>query len=78
LCTVCGAVTTPAKLEHIAHADDGDCTTSITCTERGRLMIPAQEHNINGDFTKAKTADMEQSPYRLTILVHNAIGVRFL
>ena len=50
LCTVCGAVTTPAKLEHIAHADDGDCTTPVTCTECGWLMKPAQEHNFNGDW----------------------------
>ena len=50
LCTVCGAVTTPAKLEHIAHADDGDCTTPITCTECGWLMKPAQEHKFNGDW----------------------------
>ena len=50
LCTVCGAVTTPAKSEHIAHADDGDCTTPVTCTECGWLMKPAQEHNFNGDW----------------------------
>ena len=50
LCTVCGAVTTPAKLEHIAHADDGDCTTPVTCTECGWLIIPAWEHNFNGDW----------------------------
>ena len=50
LCTVCGAVTTPARLEHIAHANDGDCTTPITCTECGWLMKPAQEHNFNGDW----------------------------
>ena len=50
LCTVCGAVTTPARLEHIAHADDGDCTTPITCTECGWLIIPAWEHNFNGDW----------------------------
>ena len=50
LCTVCGTVTTPAKLEHIAHADDGDCTTPVTCTECGWLMKPAQEHNFNGEW----------------------------
>ena len=50
LCTVCGAVTTPARLEHIAHADDGNCTTPVTCTECGWLMKPAQEHNFNGDW----------------------------
>lgn len=50
LCTVCGAVTTPARLEHIAHADDSDCTTSVNCTECGWLMKPAQEHNFNGDW----------------------------
>ena len=49
-CTVCGAVTTPAKLEHIAHADDGDCTTPITCTECGWLIVPAWEHNFSGDW----------------------------
>ncbi|MBQ9749843.1 MAG: hypothetical protein IJV87_04570, partial [Clostridia bacterium] len=50
LCTVCGAVTTPARLEHIAHADDGDCTTPITCTECGWLIVPAWEHNFAGDL----------------------------
>ena len=48
LCTVCGAVTTPAKLEHIAHADDGDCTTPITCTECTTVLTAAKEHNFEG------------------------------
>ena len=50
LCTVCGAVTTPARLEHIPCDDDGDCTTPITCTECGWLIIPAWEHNFAGDW----------------------------
>ena len=48
LCTVCGAVTTPARLEHIAHADDGDCTTPVTCTECTTVLTAAKEHNFEG------------------------------
>jgi len=50
LCTVCDAVTTPARLEHTPCDDDGDCTTSVNCTECGWLIIPAWEHNFAGDW----------------------------
>lgn len=49
-CTVCGAVTTPAKTEHIAHADDGDCTTPVTCTACDTVLVPAKSHDFSGEY----------------------------
>lgn len=49
-CTVCGAVTTPAKTEHIAHADDGDCTTPVTCIACDTVLIPAKSHDFSGEY----------------------------
>ncbi len=76
-CSVCGAVTTPAKANHTggtatckdkakctvcgkeygnlkAHtpnADDGDCTTAITCSVCGEITTPAKASHTGGTAT---------------------------
>ena len=54
-CNKCGEEKVPAG-EHVADADDGDCTTAIKCTNCGEEMVPAGEHmpgEDDGDCTTA-------------------------
>ena len=51
LCTVCGAVTTPARLEHIAHADDGDCTTPVKCKNCNQIAVSGNQTHTYGTIT---------------------------
>ena len=49
-CSVCGETVTAAKAEHIAHADDGDCTTLVTCTEYSTVLTVAKSHDFTGEW----------------------------
>ena len=49
-CGVCGAVTTPAKSEHIAGDDDGDCTTPVTCVACDKVFVEAKTHRQDSEL----------------------------
>ncbi|MBQ8850007.1 MAG: hypothetical protein IJ011_06745 [Clostridia bacterium] len=51
VCSVCGDVTTTAKTNHIAHADDNKCTTPVTCTACDTVIIEAKTaHDHSGEW----------------------------
>ena len=39
---------TKGALGHTQNADDGDCTTAVTCKRCDYVFIPAKEHDFSG------------------------------
>ena len=50
--TTCNTCEKSRTTAHIPNADDGDCTTSLTCIECSTVLIAAKSHDFGGDFKK--------------------------
>lgn len=53
---MCGKITTEAADEHIPNADDGDCTTDITCSVCGTVTTKGAEAHSYGEWVIIKPA----------------------
>ena len=42
-------------LGHTQNADDGDCTTAVTCKRCDYVFIPAKEHDFSGEWKSDQT-----------------------
>ena len=42
-------------LGHTQNADDGDCTTAVTCKRCDYVFIPAKEHDCSGEWKSDQT-----------------------
>ena len=52
ICSICGAVTTPAKSVHIPNGDDNDCSTAVSCSVCNQIIIEAKNHDFSGNWEK--------------------------
>lgn len=46
---------TKGALGHTQNADDGDCTTAVTCKRCDYVFIPAKEHDFSGEWQSDQT-----------------------
>ena len=46
---------TKEALGHTPNADDGDCTTAVTCTRCDYVFVPAKEHDFSGEWKSDQT-----------------------
>ena len=46
---------TKGALGHTQNADDGDCTTAVTCKRCDYVFIPAKEHDFSGEWKSDQT-----------------------